>query len=273
VRTLHAIATASILAAAFSAPGQTTNADFSANSTNAPAAAVSEASEKKWSFSASVYTYIVPDSRDYPQPTVTADHEHLHLEARYNYESLETGSLWIGANLSGGEKLTWELTPMLGGVFGDLTGIAPGYKGLLGWWKLELYSEGEYVVDPGNSSNNFFYNWSELTIAPLDWFRIGMVTQRTRAYQTDRDIQRGLFLGFTYKHLDLTTALFNIDESRPTTQPLFCTAGAHGHNRAHCVHCRRHFDCSHRPAPARSSDRSATSPSHSRNRPGPAPVH
>jgi hypothetical protein len=29
---------------------------------------------------------------------------------------------------------------MLGGVFGDTTGIAPGYKGSLNWWKLELYS-------------------------------------------------------------------------------------------------------------------------------------
>ncbi|HWT79462.1 MAG TPA: hypothetical protein VN648_11745, partial [Candidatus Methylomirabilis sp.] len=45
-----------------------------------------------WSFSASAYTYFVPDSRDYVQPTVTADRRWLHLEARYNYENLETAS-------------------------------------------------------------------------------------------------------------------------------------------------------------------------------------
>ena len=38
---------------------------------------------------------------------------------------------------------------MLGGVFGETTGVAPGYKGSLSWWKLELYSEGEYVFDTG----------------------------------------------------------------------------------------------------------------------------
>ena len=38
---------------------------------------------------------------------------------------------------------------MIGGVFGDTTGVAPGYKGSLSWWKLELYSEGEYVFDTG----------------------------------------------------------------------------------------------------------------------------
>jgi len=172
--------------------------------------------DSKWSFSASAYTYIVPDSRDYVQPTLTADHGWLHLEARYNYESLETGSAWLGYNFSGGEKLTWEFTPMLGGVFGNTTGIAPGYKGSLGWWKLALYSEGEYVVDTGDSSGNFFYNWSELTLSPVDWFRFGLVTQRTRAYETDRDIQRGLLLAFTYKQVELATYLFNIDESKPT---------------------------------------------------------
>jgi hypothetical protein len=195
------------------ASGQTTtNAPVA---TNAPPTAI-ENDAKTWSFSASVYGYLVPDSRDYAQPTITADRNWLHLEARYNYEALDTGSAWVGYNFGGGEKLAWEFTPMLGGVFGDMTGIAPGYKGSLSWWKLELYSEGEYVVDTGDSSGSFFYNWSELTLAPVEWLRFGMVTQRTRAYETDRDIQRGLLVGLSYKQVNLTTYVFNPDESRPT---------------------------------------------------------
>ena len=153
--------------------------------------------DKSWSFSASAYTYVVPDDRTTCSPPFTADRGWLHLEARYNYEALDTGSVWLGYNFSGGEKLAWEFTPMLGGVFGDTTGIAPGYKGSLSWWKLELYSEGEYVFDAGNSSDSFFYNWSELTLAPVEWFRFGLVTQRTRVYETDRDIQRGPLAGFS----------------------------------------------------------------------------
>jgi len=199
---------------AASAQTAVTNAPASTNS-SAPAA-IEEKDEKAWTFSASVYGYFVPDSRDYAQPTVTLDHGLLHLEARYNYEALDTGSTWIGANFGGGEKLAWEITPMLGGVFGDKTGIAPGYKGSVSWWKLELYSEGEYFFEIGHSSGNFFYNWSELTLSPVDWFRFGLVTQRTRAYQTDREIQRGILFGVTYHHLDVATYLFNIDESKPT---------------------------------------------------------
>ena len=183
--------------------------------TNPPQAQV-EQEEKSWSFSASVYGYIVPDSREYVQPTLTADHGMLHLEARYNYEDIDTGSVWVGCNFGAGEKVAWEFTPMLGGVFGHTTGIAPGYKGSISWWKLELYSEGEYVVDTGNSDNNFFYNWSELTLSPLEWFKIGMVTQRTRLYDTDREIQRGVLAGLMFKHMDFTTYVFNPDERKPT---------------------------------------------------------
>jgi hypothetical protein len=200
--------------AAGQASGQTASTTSPTATTNPPPKL--ETAEATWTFSASVYTYVVPDDRNYAQPTVTADRDWLHLEARYNYEALETGSAWIGYNFSGGKKLEWAITPMVGGVFGDVYGVAPGYEGSLTWWKLELYSEGEYVFDTGDSSASYFYNWSELSLAPVDWFRFGLVTQRTRTYQTDRDVQRGLLAGFMYKKIDLTAYFLNIDESKPT---------------------------------------------------------
>ena len=184
--------------------------------TNAPPTPTEEPDDKAWSLAASAYTYFVPDSANYVQPTFTADRGWLHLEARYNYEALHAGSAWVGYNFSGGETLEWTFTPMLGGVFGDLTGVAPGYKGSLSWWKVELYSEGEHVFDAGNSSDSFFYNWSELTLAPVDQLRFGLVTQRTRAHESDREIQRGALLGFNYKRLDLTAYLFDPDDDNPT---------------------------------------------------------
>lgn len=192
-------------------PGQ----DMAAGSTATSQAPNLAEESEDWSFSASVYTYIVPEDRDYGQPTVTVDRSWLHLEARYNYENLDTGSAWFGYNFSGGDKLAWEFTPMLGGVFGDTIGVAPGYKGSIAWWKLELYSEGEFFIDPADTSGSYFYNWSELTLAPLEWFRFGVVTQRTRAYESDRDIQRGLLLGFSYRKMELTGYVFNPDDSDP----------------------------------------------------------
>ena len=142
--------------------------------TNAPV-------EKAWSFSSSAYHLHRARQPEYVQPTFTADRGWLHLEARYNYEGLETGSAWVGYNFSVGEKLSLEFTPMLGGVFGDFTGVAPGYKYSLSWWKLQLYSEGEYVFDTDDSSESFFYTWSELTLAPVEWFRFGLVGSANEA--------------------------------------------------------------------------------------------
>jgi hypothetical protein len=195
--------------------GATTDAPDS-KATSSPPALSKEVDEKAWSFSASASTYIVPNDQEYVQPTLTADRGWLHLETRYNYENLETGSAWVGYNFSGGEKLEWELMPMLGGVFGNTTGIAPGYKFSLVYWKFDLSSEGEFVSDVGTSEGSFFYTWSELSLSPVDWFRFGLVGQRTRAYQTDVDIQRGLLVGFSYKKIDFTTYVFNLDRDKPT---------------------------------------------------------
>lgn len=181
----------------------------------ASAAAQTPTSPATWTFSASGYTYILPEEPNYVQPTVTADRRRLHFEARFNYEARDTGSIWAGVNFSGGDGLSWELTPMVGGVFGDTSGVATGYRGSIAWRALEFNSEGEAMIDADESADSFFYNWSELTLAPVDWLRFGLVTQRTRAYQADRDVQRGLLVGTSIRKLDVTAYLFNPDDSKP----------------------------------------------------------
>jgi hypothetical protein len=179
--------------------------------------AAAEPDEKSWTYSASAYAYLLPGhDDDYLQPTFTADRKWLHLEARYNYEALGTGSLWAGYNFSVGDKVTFEATPMFGVAFGATTGVAPGYKATLSWTSLTLYSEGEYLFDTNESSDSFFYSWSEFSWSPIDWCRLGLVGQRTKVYQTDREIQRGLLVGFSSEQVDFTAYWFNPDERSPT---------------------------------------------------------
>jgi hypothetical protein len=172
--------------------------------------------EKAWEFNASIYGYFPPEDVHYAQPTVTADRGALHLEARYNYEALKSGSAWIGWNLKTGKELTLNATLMAGGVVGDLRGVAPGYELTLAWKAFELYSEGEYVIDTSDSSGNFFYNWAQLGWSPLEWLSVGLVSQRTRVYHTGLDVQRGLFVGFMYKSLSLNVYVFNPGWETPT---------------------------------------------------------
>jgi len=191
-------------------PGQT--------ATNTPAASAPEATTNQWAFYASATAYLVPHSRDYVNPMLTADRDWLHLEARYNYEALDTGSTWLGYNLRAGSKLALNFTPMLGGVFGHRTGVAPGYNLLLSYGRFTLSSQGEYFFDTGDRPESFFYTWSEFSYSPWEWLRGGIVIQRTRAYQTDFDIQRGLLVGFSYKKVDFTTYVLNPGWADPVVQ-------------------------------------------------------
>jgi hypothetical protein len=204
-----------VLCSASPSPGQTAAIQTQVPASQAPADA-GNGDAKDWSFSAAVQVYGVPDDRNYAQPSLTADRDRLHLEVRYNYEALDTGSAWVGYNLAGGDRVAWELTPMIGGVFGDVVAVAPGYRGTVSWWKLAFLSEGEYVFGSKDEEERFFYNWSELTVSPAaDWWWVGLATQRTRAYQTDRDLQRGILAGFSFRNLESSFYVMNPDDSDP----------------------------------------------------------
>jgi hypothetical protein len=181
-----------------------------------PALAQTAAGSSPWSFSVAAFGYFVPDDANFVLPVVTADRGALHLEARYNYEAPDTGSAWLGWTFGGGGEVEWEITPILGIVVGDLEGVAPGYEGSLAWRALELYSEGEYVFDKAGAEGNFLYNWSELTLAVTERWRVGLVTQRTRAWENDRDVQRGLLVGFSFARADVAAYVFNPDDEEPT---------------------------------------------------------
>jgi hypothetical protein len=179
-------------------------------------AAGTAAAASTWDFNASVSGYIVPRGQSFVSPTFTADHDTLHLEARYNYEAQRTGSLWAGYNLSVGKKVVLEFTPMIGGVFGKVDGVAPGLECTGTYKKLQLYSANEYIFAASGKADDFFYTWTQITYSPLKWFTVGYMMQRTRAYTTPLDIQRGFLVEFAHKKMTFTTQVFNLGQAEPT---------------------------------------------------------
>jgi hypothetical protein len=169
-----------------------------------------------WEFNLTLDGYVIPQEQGYASPTFTADRTWLHLEARYNYENLRTGSLWFGRNFSVGKNLVFAITPMIGGVFGRTNGIAPGCEASLTYKKLELSVSNEYVFDTSSKSGNFYYAWPQLTYTPVDWLRVGLVAQHTKVFQTQLNIQRGFFVGFSHKKVEFTTYIFNAGFTDPT---------------------------------------------------------
>ena len=189
---LAPLAALAALALAASAAAQTAAADAAATAASS------------WSFGVSGAGYVLPDDEDFVQPTLGADHGRLHLESRYNYEDRGSTSFFAGGELAiGGDKVKLTLTPMLGGLAGRTTGSCPRSRQPDGG-PFEAYGEAEYVFDLGDSAASYFYMWSELSCGRRSGCAPDVVTQRTRVHQTERDIQRGLLVGFSLKRVDGT---------------------------------------------------------------------
>jgi hypothetical protein len=167
-----------------------------------------------WSHNLGAWFYIWEDDFIF-SPLYTVDKGWLHLEARYNYEDMNTFSAWFGYNFSGGNKFHYTITPMIGGIVGNTNGIAPGLELDFQFYGFEFSSQSEYVLDFNDKENFYFYNWTDFTYSPIEWLWFGLSLQRTRLYQTNLELQPGILLGGGYRWFGLTGYLFNLGFDDP----------------------------------------------------------
>jgi hypothetical protein len=169
-----------------------------------------------WHFAATAYGYVIPGQPDFVMATLPVDVRWFHIEGRYNYEALHTGSAFLGVTGRWGDSFKLGLTTMIGGTYGDLRAVVPATRLTLSWWKLDLFSETETILDLGGKTSTFFYDWTELGVSPVGWLRVGGAIQRSLVFQTSLDVQRGLFAGVGLGVLNLTFYEFNLGWISPT---------------------------------------------------------
>ena len=186
---------------------------FAQQTANDSLKTATDSSQSPWAFAADAYYYILPGEENTTTVLAYADYKAIHFEGRYNYEGRNTGSVFLGYRLEAGNKLKFGVTPMLGYVFGDIQGLIPAFKLDLAWKKFDFYSESEYVIDVEGKENNYFYTWSELAITPFENFRTGISANRTRLYDSPKDIQHGIFAQYSFWKLTAGVHYFNPFES------------------------------------------------------------
>ena len=157
-----------------------------------------DSTNSKWNFSAWAEYFIIPGEKDFFNPTFYARSDKLHFEGRYNYEDRNTASFWGGWRFKFGNGVKFVVVPMAGIIFGNTDGIAPGLELEISYKKFDVYSESEHVFDFNARENNFFYMYSELAIRPIKSIRTGIMTQRTRLYESDRELERGIFAEYYF---------------------------------------------------------------------------
>jgi len=163
-----------------------------------------------WELSGNVFYSDPPGSEDRVTPILYADRGPLHLEARYNYEDLETAALFAGWTFPFEGEVEAYVTPMLGAVFGDTDGIAPGLEFDVGWRRIAWYAESEYLFDAHESDDDFYYSWSTLTYGFTEWLDAGLVIERSKLVDTDFSVQRGLAVELTHAPLGFSLYAYNL---------------------------------------------------------------
>ena len=157
------------------------------------------------------YYYAMRDQADYGVGVASLNGGALHLEARYNYEANRSASLFAGWNFAGGDNVTFQITPLVGGLFGEVHGIVPGIEAGVAYRAIDAYIEAEYVYDLGNHNDRYFYAWSEIGWKPTPWLRVGLVGQRSREVENGRDLQRGAFVQLIVDKATIGVYGFNPD--------------------------------------------------------------
>ena len=195
--------------AALAAVAATTALAGEGDAGDAGAPGAAPAAAPAWELALTAYPTLVRGGEDYTSAIAAADRGPLHLEARVNYESIGARSVFVGWTFSGGETVTWELTPLLGGAWGATQAFVPGLEASVAWRQLDVYIEAEYVRDSNERDDSYFYAWSELGFRPVEWLRVGVAGQRTRAYGGERDLQRGPFAQVTAGPFTLGGYWFN----------------------------------------------------------------
>jgi hypothetical protein len=125
--------------------------------------------------------FLFPDEGDVAIGILTADARNgMHLEGRYNYEGLRTGSLFAGRTFVTGDDGWLTLVPMAGYAFGETDGVVPALRIDATFGQLEILSENEYLFATNDESEDFFYSWNEVSFWPVEEFRLGVVGERMR---------------------------------------------------------------------------------------------
>lgn len=132
-----------------------------------------------------------------------------YTEMRYNYEDINSASVYIGKSFCGKGPLAYSVTPMLGIVFGNFKGGSFALNLELERKKIFASMQTQYTVNSEEAAKSFYFNWAELGYQPLKWFYAGISTQLTKWYKGRSTMEYGIVTGLVIKKVSIPVYVFN----------------------------------------------------------------
>ena len=132
----------------------------------------------------------------------------IYTELRYNYEDVQTVSLYGGKVLNGGNALNYTLTPMVGISFGIFSGVSLATNADAEWKNFYLSSQTQYSIATKPGLADFFFSWSEIGYNLTDNFFGGAAIQYT-LQQAEKVAETGFVVGLSIKNVSIPVYVFS----------------------------------------------------------------
>jgi hypothetical protein len=133
-----------------------------------------------------------------------------YAEARYNYEDMQTFSLFLGKSFSRDNDLSYTFTPLLGGSVGRFKGISTGMNLDLEYDKFFFSTQSQYSFSTNRlNAADFLYNWSEIGFQGLNWLYAGLSFQQTYDKFSGNVLEHGVLIGFSFKKFTVPVYTFS----------------------------------------------------------------
>ncbi|HUQ66403.1 MAG TPA: hypothetical protein VM101_09620 [Flavitalea sp.] len=130
-------------------------------------------------------------------------------EARYNFDELNTFSLYAGKKFSGAGNVSWQATPLVGGLMGQMTGGSVGVNIDIDYRKLFVATQSQYSFSLENNRDKYFFNWSEVGYNATSWLYAGLAVQQTNIFKTIGKLEPGYMVGFSIRNWTIPLYAFN----------------------------------------------------------------
>ena len=131
----------------------------------------------------------------------------VYAELRYNYEDVQTLSIFGGKTIRGSKSLIYVITPMVGFSIGKFTGFSLAANTEFEWSKFYLSCQSQYSIATEKNTPSFFFNWSEIGYNLSPTFFAGLAMQYT-GERNMSDMKPGLMMGLNFNNFSLPCYFF-----------------------------------------------------------------
>ena len=144
------------------------------------------------------------------------DRKWLHTEIGFSEDDKNTFSAKAGYNFSGGRKLQYRITPLIGFMVGKSYGVLPGVSFSLNAGKFAFTGSSSIIVySSSKRDESYIYGSYELDYSITDFLYAGVSLSRTKLYQTQRTLDPGFGAGLTLADFTVSAYVYRLFLDEP----------------------------------------------------------